>query len=1007
LLLFSLISCNPSWAVDATESLTELHRTLWTTKEGAPGQINRIVQTADGYLWLGAVTGLFRFDGTRFEHFVRPDTGLPINGDISSLFVSSSGDLWVGLRFGGAYQIHQHEIKEFGEKEGLPRHSLLDMAATPDGTLWAAVTNGVYWFDGRRWLPAATNYGYAATDAGRLLVDQRGSLWARSQQGTSVLRRGAGRFEMTQLPGGRGWLFLDSDGRAWAVLGEEGFLPLTSGGRKVPIDASFTAMGASFEDREGSLWSAARRDGQWSVIRVSDAGKVFRDQSILSPGEIHSLARKESRIGSIFNWLEDREGNVWAVMDNGLVQFRSNKLHAATESLSEFHQAAMTVNANGDVWIAQQPMLLKSSPGQTRPSLDSRLGNNVVAYMLGEHDGSLTIGMDDSVLIRYADGERRGIALWPGAVSYGIQGMMRDPSGALWVSNVADGLYRQDHQEWVKNGGFKDLPLKVPVVMLTDDSQRLWFGYDDDEVAMVESNRVRKFGIAQGLEVGVVLAMCGHENGIWVGGSENVAIYLRDRFLTLRGTDGRGFAGVSGIVQDANGALWLNGKEGIVYVANTEVEAFRRDASHGVYSSTFNYEDGLDGVAEQLRPLNTAVRAGDGKVWFTTSAGVYWIDPKHIQRNTLPPPVMITSVVAQGQTFAARGELNFPPRTTNLQVDYTALSLSVPSRVRFKYKLTGVDTTWQEPGNRRQAFYTNMTPGNYQFHVIAANEDGVWNEEGATALFNIAPAFYQTRWFHTFCGLSILVVLWQLYRLRLRQLTKQVQGQLSIRLEERERIARDLHDTLLQSTQGLILLFQGFAGRIHGPDPMRKEMESALDQADGLLDEARDRVVDLRTTALESDVARAIGRAGKELFAGSSTLFHVDVTGTPRPLSAAVADDVYRIAREGLTNAARHAQATVVEVEIAYGIKDFRLRVRDNGKGLEPSIQEAGRRAGHFGLLGMRERARKIGGNFNLWTADRAGIEIELVLPATAAYQEERTSFLHSLTRRLTFRRRR
>ena len=288
--------------------------------------------------------------------------------------------------------------------------------------------------------------------------------------------------------------------------------------------------------------------------------------------------------------------------------------------------------------------------------------------------------------------------------------------------------------------------------------------------------------------------------------------------------------------------------------------------------------------------------------------------------------------------------------------------------------------------------------------MLAANDDGIWNDVGASITLTTLPMFYQTRWFYTLCGLLVLLVLWQLYRIRLHQLTKQVQGRLSVRLEERERIARELHDTLLQSTQGLILLFQGFAGRLKQPDPMRREMESALDQADELLNEARDRVVDLRTTALESDVAPAIARAGEELFAGSAVAFGIIVTGAPRRLFSSVADDVYRIAREALTNAARHSQASVVEVEIAYDVTDFRLRVRDNGKGLEPSVQTAGRRARHCGLQGMRERAQKMGRVFNLWAKDRAGIEIELIVPAGVAYQEEHTRFLRAISKKFAFR---
>jgi signal transduction histidine kinase len=282
---------------------------------------------------------------------------------------------------------------------------------------------------------------------------------------------------------------------------------------------------------------------------------------------------------------------------------------------------------------------------------------------------------------------------------------------------------------------------------------------------------------------------------------------------------------------------------------------------------------------------------------------------------------------------------------------------------------------------------SNVPPGSHQFDVIAANQDGVWDTVGASmAMIVSPPAFYQTRWFYTLCGIALLVTIWQLYRLRLTQ----IKNRLGERLRERERIARELHDTLIQSAQGLILIFQGFAGQLPKPDPMRQNMEIALDQADTLLNEARERVMDLRTTGIDSDVAQALTRAGEDLFQGTSIQFSVVSSGRPMPLMRSAADDIFRIGREALTNVSMHAKAKSVEIEVTFESDQFRLRVRDDGVGISAEIMKEGARPNHFGLQGMRERAERMGGRLAIWGRASAGSEIDLKIPAKTAYRDSK-----------------
>jgi signal transduction histidine kinase len=327
-----------------------------------------------------------------------------------------------------------------------------------------------------------------------------------------------------------------------------------------------------------------------------------------------------------------------------------------------------------------------------------------------------------------------------------------------------------------------------------------------------------------------------------------------------------------------------------------------------------------------------------------------------------------------------------PPNIANLQINYTALDLSLPERVRFRYKLDGVDTDWLDAQTRRQAYYTKLPPGKHTFRVIACNGDGIWNETGATLSFFIAPAFYQTMWFKLLSGIAILILIWLLHTLRLRQATVQAQARLGERLEERGRIARELHDTLIQSVDGLMLRVQT---ALNEPDPNRSRLmiEKAMDSADEVMLEGRQRVHALRAEAITiNELSEAVGSYGKGLFESHQTTFSVDLVGSPKPVNGFVRDEAYRIGREALVNAFQHAKATKIEVEVIYDHSMVRMRVRDNGQGIDQQILKDGR-AGHWGLRGMHERAQIIGGKLVIWSRAGLGTEIDLEIPADLAYE--------------------
>ena len=395
----------------------------------------------------------------------------------------------------------------------------------------------------------------------------------------------------------------------------------------------------------------------------------------------------------------------------------------------------------------------------------------------------------------------------------------------------------------------------------------------------------------------------------------------------------------------------------------------------------------MKGTATQIRPLPSALQAGDGRIWFSGSNGVYWIDPAGIYKNPNPPPVTIEAIYEGDRRFSAFEASRLPKLPKNVRIEYTALSLGIPERVRFRYQLEGYDKGWQDVGTRRAAYYPKLPPGHFRFHVIAANNDGVWNQTGAATEIFVPPAFYQTAWFEASCAFAGLALLWGLYRYRLHQIAQGYSIRMEERVNERSRLARDLHDTLLQGFQGLMLRLQALHELLPQGEA-KEELEQTLDRADQVVAEGRKAVHDLRLSAtITNDLTRAVSALGDELSDEDSATFRFLVEGETRELHPIVRDEVYRIAREALRNAFSHARARQIEAEMIYAENLFRLRIRDDGEGVAPAILEDGR-AGHYGLPGMRERASEIGAKLDIWSGVGTGTEIDLSIAGSIAYRK-------------------
>jgi len=596
--------------------------------------------------------------------------------------------------------------------------------------------------------------------------------------------------------------------------------------------------------------------------------------------------------------------------------------------------------------------------------------------------------------------ERRGQldSVTPANPDLDTQALALDKSGALWASILGAGVFRLNEGVWTPYGGIAALPRGAALTIVRDRRDRLWFSYPGGSLAMLDGERVRTYGTADGLQIGNVMANHPGRIGHWLGGELGLARLDGERFSSVQPAPELPLDGITGIVETANGDLWLNARAGIVHIAATELERSRQDPAYRVRGETLGAFDGVVGSGAMPRPLPTAIQAADGKLWFATTGGIYGIDPARRVHNRVPPPVLIRALTVAGNAIEPIAGLTLPAYTTAVRFDYVALSLTAPEKVRYRYRVDNIDTDWRPLTALRQALYTNLRPGKYTFHVIAANNDGVWNEQGDSLAFSIPPAFVQTGWFLALCVAAGALAVWALVRLRVRQVAAKVRGRMEAQLAERERIARELHDTLLQSFQGSLLRFQTvselFTTR---PVDAKQILTSAIDQTAQAITEGRDAVQNLRASSFDDrDLATSLNALGTELGAPidspSKPQYRVVAVGRPRELTAVVRDEAYRISREAVSNAYQHAKAGHIETEVTFGDADLTIRVCDDGIGTDPEILARGQRPGHWGLPGMRERSESFGGHLHFWSKGNAGTEVELRIPAHVAYARPPTS---------------
>jgi signal transduction histidine kinase/ligand-binding sensor domain-containing protein len=932
----------------------------WTQADGLPsGQVRAIAQDQTGFLWLGTDSGLVRFDGMRFET-VEEVYGVKLpDQELRAVVASRDGSLWLGFDGPGwVARLRDGRLETHHEPGGRPA-LIRTMLEDRHGTIWVADSFGLAKFHDGQWerlvedrAPAEPMYA--------LFEDDTGTLWTGGLLGVFKRRTGTDIFERSRVgPSYTYSLAQDSNGRMWAADPQHGFGILGESAWQPQI-RGFPGM-RLMRDRRGTMWITSLVHG---IARVTSS-EQWHIERVSAPAELTS-----NTVPAIF---EDRDGNVWVGTSTGLDRFSEKYIDTITDSNGIVNAIVRSIarTTDGSIWIATDGGISRfSQNGRTWYDERHGLPGTFVNYMYGDQD-VLWVGTTRG-LARFSEGRFSPLQYDENSRLRQIRAITKDRDDSVWVSDRDKGIFR-----WA-NGQMTRLDIaNFALVALTDRGGRVWLGFANGELAVQRNGKLVWYGPRDGLNATDILAIYEDRTGtIWIGHKNGLSrLGVDGRFTAIDLGTGIPATAVWGIANE-QGSLWLAVDEGILRIPETEFDKKSADETYRIRYTTYDESDGLEARPGWLRG-STIIRATDGKLWFATRRSVVIVDPLAPKQQPRAPQARIAAVHVDGRRIAQGATSDLSRHTEGVVIEFTALSLTSAGTVHFNYMLEGFDSKWIDARSNRQAVYGRLPPGAYRFRLAARNNDGPDAAITADWAFTIQPAFYQTRLFAIGSIASVGLMIWTAWQLRVRQIRRET----SVLLAERGRMARELHDTLLQNLSGLALKCTVIARQL---DPsfsqLKEQLEDVRRQVEHDVREARHAISDLRSPTLEtSGLAAALRETTADILEDSQSRLEFIVTGVPRRAEPVVEQQLLRIAQEAVRNATAHAQAEVIRVTLDYGGAGIVLRVVDDGCGFDP--QQTERKLGRsFGLGNMQERAEQIAAQFNISSRVGAGTQVEVLL---------------------------
>ncbi len=940
---------------------------FWQQAQGFPStRIRNIVQARDGYLWMATYSGAVRFDGASFALF-NVKTGSLKYDEVWEVKEDKQGGLWFGTYGGGLTLLKDGRFTTFTTVDGLPDDVIRSLDVDPDGNVWAGTLRGACRYSGGRFTSFTRSNGLSNDFVTSICAASRQGVFAAA--GNRLHRLVDGKFELqagvTDEKAGRiSNISAGNDGSIWIAF-EGGTVKKLNHGvvEEYSVEDAFnTGDSRIYEDREGVVWL-----GSGDGLRRLRNGKFER----------FPRGRAGMGLGVVMGICMDREGSLWVGLEtNGLARLKKTQVATLTEEDGLPHNSVLSAfqDSRGNIWIGTAVGLSRWSGGRVYSYTElNGFPIRHVSSIAEDKGGNVWFAAGGQIFKILKDGMFVMDQEWKKV--FEIKTIFCDPLGRMWIGTDGDGLFRLEGERARVYRIQDGLASNQVRGILYDRQGALWITTFGGGVSRFADGKFTTYTTRDGLGSDRVVAV--HEAddaSLWFATRRGLSRLKNGRFRTYTILEGLPVNQISGILEDGKGSFWFSCSQGIFRVRKADFDDLDDRKAARIACDTYGVGDGLRSTAFAAGYQPNALRTADGRLVFTSLKGLAAIDPARFPLNALAPLVHVERVVINKKDAAHSASI--PPGEGEVEIHYTALSFLAPDKVQFKYRLQGFDNEWVDAGARRFAYYANLAPGQYNFRVIACNNDGIWNETGDSFAFYLEAHYYQTFWFYASCAALALFVAYRLYVIRIRRM----KAEFAAVTAERNRIAREIHDTLAQGFAGISVQLEAGKQMLHGEPKLAEEH---LDQANllarGCLEEVRQYVWNLRhhdqgqgnLAARLSDLAKAIG---------GGVPFHFKVTGTPWRLSEPTEIILLRIGQEAIVNAIKHARAAKIEVELSFESRYVRLRVQDDGCGFDPEKENTSD-DGHFGMVGMRERANQLGGCLTVNSAPGQGTDIEVKVP--------------------------
>jgi signal transduction histidine kinase/ligand-binding sensor domain-containing protein len=966
-----ILNSFPALALNPRRAMTQYTHTVWTQEHGLPQDtIRAITQTKDGYLWLGTDDGLARFDGYDFVVFNKENGALP-DDSVAALWAAKDGTLWIGTP-GGLTVCRDGKFTTYTTKDGLPDSFVSSIAEDRDGALWLAA--GVYLtrFENGKFTNYLPGKDIPIEAMRAVYVSRNGSLYIAGFAG--VARREGDKFVLVVGPSLSNTvttLIEDRKGNLWVAGANGSGLVMRSPSGSLRTYTTRDGLPDSFvrslcEDRDGNIWAGTN----------GGLARLEGDRFVSSPPV---GARERDWVRSIY---EDHEGNLWVGMNSGLSRFQDDlfTMYGEPEGLPSDEPMTVYQDHSGRTWVGfhDRGIMQFGSPKPLVYTTREGLPSNEIFSIREGVNGDLLLATRQG-LSRMHDGHFQNLRIEDPLNRRSAFDSLEDRQGRLWVGTPS-GLYEVEHghaHNVIRAGRLLNQSI---VVLCEARDGSLWAGSYGDGLWRRKDGESRRYTTADGLSSNQVRSLVEDTDGtLWIGTFGGGLNGLRDgRFFRITASDGLLSDNIAHIEDDGSGSLWLSTTRGICRLRKKEVNDFVAGRVKSISPVSYGVSDGLR--SSQCAPgyptSGGGTRTTDGRLWFPTSRGLAVLNPDQHSPVPSAPILHLLGVVADGHSILLQDGAVVPPGNRRIEFRYTGINLSAPESVRYSYRLEGLDQDWVSSVTRRITEYSSLSHAKYRFVVRAAVPGGPTSEMGFA--FELQPYFYETVWFRYLCVALAAAAIFGLFRLRMHQ----IRTRFALVLDERARLAREIHDTLAQGFVGVSSQLDAVALMLDSRlEVARTHLQIARKMVRHSLTEARRSVMDLRASALEGhDLPAALSEAAQQWTAGSPVRVHVDVDGEPRGLPGDLEQQLLRIAQEAVTNSVKHAHAQEVHIRLVCEDRKVTLLVADDGQGFEgtDSLWESG---GHFGLLGMRERAERLGGQLQLHSTPGHGTDIEVKVP--------------------------